>query len=142
MAVDLHQDHIAEEHLPHDMEDHHRDATGHHHLPGEAPHLEDTVVDQLFLEIATSTFTDRALIPDQDQGHTRHDHAVLRPDEEVEATGVGKRPHHLLVVEEEEGVRAIRATRATATVVAAGIEVGAGTEEIDSRKRGDQSRDG
>ncbi|KAL8774565.1 MAG: hypothetical protein Q9209_000938 [Squamulea sp. 1 TL-2023] len=99
--------------------------------PSEAPLLGDTVVDQLFLEIAMSMFTDHALIQDQDQGHTRHDHAVLRQDEEVEATGIGKRPHHLLEAEEEEGVRAIRAIRATATVVAAGIEVGAGTEEID-----------
>lgn len=142
MAMDLHQDHIVEEHLPVDMEDQHWDAIGHHRLRGEAPLLGDTVVDQLLLEIAMLMFTDRALIQDQDQGHTHHDHAVLHHDEEVEATGIGKRPHHPLVVEEEGEVRVIRVIRATATVVAVGVEVGAGTEEIGRKNEKDPGRDG
>lgn len=127
-----------EEDPPADMEDHPLDDTDHHHLQGEHPLIGDMVVAQHFLEIGTLMFTDLARIQDQDQDHTRHDHVAPRHDGAAEATAIGKRRHQLVVGVDGEGAQVIRATRAIVIVVAAGIELEAGMEEI-GRGKGDYS---
>ncbi|KAL8729968.1 MAG: hypothetical protein Q9166_004413 [cf. Caloplaca sp. 2 TL-2023] len=68
--------------------------------------------------------------PRQDLGHTHHDREVLPHHEVVADTETGKLRHRHPAEEDGEGVQATRAIRATAIVVAVGIEAEADTEEV------------